>query len=490
MRWSFKVTFWEHETTKRKRGKTYTVRWTVDGEKKREPFHSKNAADGFKSELMVAHRNGEKFDIATGLPQSKLTKHSAVRWYAFALKYTEVHWPRIGGRQRQSIAEGLSEATLALLESTKQRPSDDEIRSALKQWAFGDRLHGDEVPEEHKPTIAWLEANTVEMAAFEDEQTGPGLTRGLLDRLSRKQDGTNAAANYVRRRRSTINTALKYAVETRVLRANPLGAVSWKIEQSDDTVDPAVVPNHDQIVRLLAAAGEQGRLGERLETFFAVMAYAGLRPEEVIALHRGDFELPAKDDEDAFGEFRLSRAEPHAKARYNDDRTKRRDRRRLKHRSEKSIRIVPMHPRLAKRLRAHVAAFGYGPSGRLFVGPRGGVPSQETYGRVWQKTRKAALTPEELQRGLAAVPYNLRHACVSSWLAAGVEVAQVAEWAGHSIETLLRIYAKCVDGSAQRAKRRILDALPAKDSEEEDGHGDDDEDGDSESDQNLTTGPE
>ena len=37
--------------------------------------------------------------------------------------------------------------------------------------------------------------------------------------------------------------------------------------------------------------------------------------------------------------------------------------------------------------------------------------------------------------------------------------AQVAEWAGHSVAILLRIYAKCIDGQDRIAKRRIEDAL-------------------------------
>ena len=47
---------------------------------------------------------------------------------------------------------------------------------------------------------------------------------------------------------------------------------------------------------------------------------------------------------------------------------------------------------------------------------------------------------------------------------AGVEVfeqrhrTQVAEWAGHSVEVLLRVYAKCIAGQQDEAKRRILQA--------------------------------
>ena len=43
--------------------------------------------------------------------------------------------------------------------------------------------------------------------------------------------------------------------------------------------------------------------------------------------------------------------------------------------------------------------------------------------------------------------------------AGGVYPTQVAEWAGHSVDVLLRIYAKCVVGQDELAKRRISEAL-------------------------------
>jgi integrase len=60
---------------------------------------------------------------------------------------------------------------------------------------------------------------------------------------------------------------------------------------------------------------------------------------------------------------------------------------------------------------------------------------------------------------LARRPYDLRHACVSTWLNAGVPAAQVADWAGHSTDVPLRVYAKCVDGQEAVALRRVEDAL-------------------------------
>jgi hypothetical protein len=44
-----------------------------------------------------------------------------------------------------------------------------------------------------------------------------------------------------------------------------------------------------------------------------------------------------------------------------------------------------------------------------------------------------------------------------------VPPVQVAEWAGHSVAVLLKVYAKCIDGQDQIAKRRIEDALRESD---------------------------
>jgi hypothetical protein len=48
---------------------------------------------------------------------------------------------------------------------------------------------------------------------------------------------------------------------------------------------------------------------------------------------------------------------------------------------------------------------------------------------------------------------------VSLWLNAGVPATQVAEWAGHSVHVLMRVYAKCVYGQEEAARLRIEAAL-------------------------------
>ena len=80
-----------------------------------------------------------------------------------------------------------------------------------------------------------------------------------------------------------------------------------------------------------------------------------------------------------------------------------------------------------------------------------GPVSGSSYGNTWRKARTAALTTAEAASPLARRPYDLRHACVSLWLNAGVPATQVAEWAGHSVAVLLRVYAKCIAGQEDSA---------------------------------------
>jgi len=44
-------------------------------------------------------------------------------------------------------------------------------------------------------------------------------------------------------------------------------------------------------------------------------------------------------------------------------------------------------------------------------------------------------------------------------LNAGVPATQVAEWAGHSVAVLLRVYAKCIAGQEDSARQRVDAAL-------------------------------
>lgn len=121
--------------------------------------------------------------------------------------------------------------------------------------------------------------------------------------------------------------------------------------------------------------------------------------------------------------------------------------------------VVPVPPPLVRLIRAHIADHGTTADGRLFRGHYGGDLSESTYGRTWERARENVFTAAQMASSLAKRPYDLRHACVSTWLKAGTEPKRVAEWAGHSVNVLLRIYTLCLDGWEHEARQRIQRTL-------------------------------
>ncbi len=302
--------------------------------------------------------------------------------------------------------------------------------------------------------VRWLETGTIPVADLAAPGTGPARTRAMLDRISKKKDGTAAAANTANRKRMVLNNALQYAAETNALPVNPLNAVKWTRPRTLKTVDPRTVVNSDQARRLLAAVAGTGPRGERMVAFYGCMYYAALRPEEAVDLRRDNLiDLP----DDGWGEMLLTHSEPRSGTSWTDTGLAR-QRRELKHRAPGETRTVPIHPELVVLLRDHLKKYRTAPGGRIFIGPRGGILTDRAYLAVFHKARAAAFTGPEAASLLARRPYDLRHAAVSTWLNAGVAPPQVADWAGHSVHVLLRVYAKCISGQQDEAKRRILEA--------------------------------
>ncbi|WP_433419204.1 tyrosine-type recombinase/integrase [Microtetraspora malaysiensis] len=366
----------------------------------------------------------------------------------------DAKWPYSSPNHRRGIAEALTDATEALLTGTSGAPRKEEIRRALRSWAFSSRTRDRaEPPDDLRSVVQWLERNTVPLTDLSGDR-GPALIRGVLDRISKTQQDKPAAGNTANRKRMVLNNAMEYACEIRALPSNPLKAVKWTKPKTLATVDRRVVVNAEQARRLLLAVRMQGKRGARMEAFFGCMYYAALRPEEVVDLRRDH--LVSLPDE-GWGEMLLTNAEPRSGTQWADS-GRPRERRELKHRARGETRPVPIHPELVTLHRNHLKEFGTALDGRIFVGPRGGAMTDRAYLKVFHAARARAFNEREAASPLVSVPYALRHAAVSTWLNAGVPATQVAEWAGHSVDVLLRVYAKCIDGQDADAKRRIFDA--------------------------------
>lgn len=455
---TYDVRVWSIRRYRGARGTTYPVKWNVAGKRHQRTFATHRLAESFRTDLMIAAREGVPFHLDGGLPATMQVAEPAPTWLEHAMRYVKVKWPSASPRHRRGIAEALTDATLAIIDSTEERPPNAVLRQVLYGWAFNATAREITLPDEAAAAFTWLGRNSPLL----DDLGNATVLRKALDRLALKQDGLAAAASTVARKRATLHSVLEYAVELEVFPGNPMKRVRWKAPTTTELVDRRVVVNVHQARALLDAVWQRD---PAVAAFFACLYYAGLRPAEARALRAEGCRLP----DSGWGHLLLTGSHQTSGAAWTDAATMGEERG-LKHRGLQDTRLVPAHPELVGVLVRHMDRFPLGVDGRLFVTRTGrrGVPvappyvnpvAMGTLYRAWHRAREAALTEREAGSMLARRPYDLRHACLSTWLNAGVSPARVAQWAGHSVDVLLRVYAKCVDGDDEIALKRIEDAL-------------------------------
>ena len=463
---SYRVQVWTIVTRKNSQGKvtSYRVRWKVGTAEFGESFKVRAQAESFRAGLITAQRDGARFNLQTGLPVERGKAVANLSWFEVTSRYVEMKWPDLAATARQTTVEALIRVLPVFVRDKPGRPDAALMRSAVRQWGYNPpRRKAGPIPAAATQVLDWLSRNTKPVSVVEDPEVLRALQRAVTQRL----DGAPYAPSVARRTRSVLSNALDYARdELKVLGTNPLPTAKWtKMPKGKRKVDKRAVPNPVQARTLLRMIRGTARSGAHLEAFFALMYFAALRPEEATNLRKEQLALPAPQNdpvtgkaEYGWGTIYLEGARPYIDALWTDTGTVGEDRP-LKSRAAGEVRPVPCVPELTGILWRHVERFGYGPDGRLFVGERGGVVSKVTYTKVFRAAREATFTPEIVRGPLAARPYDLRHAAVSTWLAAGIPAATVAQWAGQSIAVLLDVYASFLDGGEQAARRQVEAAL-------------------------------
>lgn len=452
---SYKVSVWKLSVNRTTKKPTYLVRWTVDGSPFSESHKTKALGDRFRAKLLRAVDKGEPFDTVTGLPDSLRGGKAALTLLELAIKYIDSRWAEASAKQRDSITDSLAVAVPALVKQVRGRPGTTVLRRALRSYLLPTPRRGRDRPDDVAAAVRWIEKASLPVAEF----TEIDRVHALVNALSRKLDGKPAATQTYKRRRAVTYNLLEYAVELDMLPTNPLGRVRRKRGQRPVTeVDRRVVVNPRQARELLTAVtyvgGYDRASGRRLRAFFGCLYYAAMRPGEALGLRRTDCALP----ETGWGRITIEETRPSVGKAWTDS-GEAHDRRGLKQRGVGEVRLVPVPPPLVRMLREHLAEFGTAEDGRIFSSERGNVVASSSYYRVWRHTRTLALLPDQAASVLAAKPYDLRHAGVSQWLNSGVPAPEVAARAGHSVEVLLKIYAKCVDGQEAEMNDRIMKGL-------------------------------
>jgi hypothetical protein len=185
---TYDVRVYRTEVYKGARVTSYRVRWKAGHRLWTEGFRNAAQADSFRSSLLTAARKGEAFSLTTGRPMSWAREEPALSWYALVLDYAAAKWPYAAPNHRKSIGEALTDATEAMLPSDQLPYPAEDIRRALRTWAFSDRLRGAaEPPDDLAAVVRWLQTATVPVSELGRSGTGTARCRAMLDRVSRKQ---------------------------------------------------------------------------------------------------------------------------------------------------------------------------------------------------------------------------------------------------------------------------------------------------------------
>ena len=223
---------------------------------------------------------------------------------------------------------------------------------------------------------------------------------------------------------STIRCAFEYGYRDYPEKPNPAEALKClRISRQDRrAVDPFTIQEARALI-----AGIRADWGEAIGNYDQFRFATGLRPSEEIALLVSDYDRDRS-------ELHITKA-----------RVLRRDKDRPKNGEERTIELCGRAIEVLERqlkLRERYVAEGRIDHRHLFF-HEDGTPITDPECTRWRWNRTLTRTVDARGRG----PYHARHTFVSWNLMLGKPLLWVAQQAGHSVEVMLRMYAKWLDGA-------------------------------------------
>jgi integrase len=287
----------------------------------------------------------------------------------------------------------------------------------------------------HVATLA--RATREHYASTYDLHIAPGPLRGITPesiahlQAARLRAGAGPVA--VRRAMELLGTILQRATESQRIPSNPARLVRRPRLPHGEEVRPLSPVEIEGMRTYLASGGSEHP--QRDATLVAVLAYAGLRPGEALALRSGD----VRDNT-----LLIQRSASHGEAKST------------KTGATRSVRLLaPLRHDLASWRLASGCA---GRDALVFPSDDGGIWSKAAY----QSWRRRAFARAVRAAGIgSARVYDLRHSFASLLLHEGRSVIDVARQLGHDARLTLTRYGHVIDELDAEPRLAAEDAIRA-----------------------------
>ncbi|HEX6237895.1 MAG TPA: hypothetical protein VFZ68_11915 [Acidimicrobiales bacterium] len=268
--------------------KPYFVRWVIDGEVFAKGHRTRAEADRYRSRLIVAQQDGERFDLRTGEPAGWAPAADEMPVYLWARAWVAQEWQDWAPRSRRSVVESLARF-VPLVVDPKAVAAPAGLRSHIQAT-----LPPDGEVDPQAECEKWLGRWGLTLGE---------LSRDVLADVERQlgigDAGQPLAAATAGRHRKNAHTCIRRAVELGRLDVDPWppapkGRSRRKARRKRQAVDVRRLPDSATMAAILKAIVTHQPGSRNYQLMSAVMYYAGLRPSEVVMLRPRALRLPAE----------------------------------------------------------------------------------------------------------------------------------------------------------------------------------------------------
>jgi integrase len=402
--------------------KPWIVRWVVDGHEKSKAYSTRAAADDFRSRILTAYGDGERFSTATGLPVSWGSSQT-VSVFEWAQEWVAEQATTWQPRSLKSAVEALSR-WIPLVAPMKAPAPPESIRAHLVAVLIPGGESND------AESAAWLRRWSPKL-----DNTSKEILALAQQAITIGDEGQNLLNTTTSRWLNTAHACIKRAVELEIIErdpwpARPHGHSRRKaVKAGSKPIDIAKLPSPSTMHLIIKALKTHQPASQMYAVMTAVSFFGGLRPSEVVDLRVKHLDLP----ESGWGSINVIEADVGLEE-SGDPKT--------------GPRTVPIPPVLVSFLNDWITKRAI--QDRLFCTADGNRPTN------WNR----ALHSATKKLGVANIrPYDCRHACATFMLRSGVPMGEVASRMGHSVPVLVKHYARVFEEDEVIANAMLDSAL-------------------------------